>query len=151
MTGAVALAIVLVIAVAGLSLAMQTQRPIQAPGRAPGAPRRTRERRPTPPPAPPPPPPPADPEPEYRGPELLRSGRQAEARVVSVVDERTVGPVTRSRLVLALSEDGEDWEVTVRHAFQTPAERGRVKVGGRVPVRYNPDERSKVVLDLAGS
>ena len=149
MTGAVALAIVLVIAVAGMSLAMQTQRPIQSPPRPPGGgmPRRARERRPTPPPSPPPPPPPADPEPEWKGPELLRSGARAEAKVVSVVDERTLGPVTRSRLVLALSAGGDEWEVTVRHAFQTPAARARVKVGGSVPVRYNPEDHSKVVID----
>jgi hypothetical protein len=149
MTGAVALAIVLVIAVAGMSLAMQTQRPMQSPPRPPGsAPRRTRaERRPAAPTPPPLPPPPADPEPEWKGPELLRSGAQSDARVVSVVDERTLGPVTRSRLVLALSADGEEWEVTVRHAFQTPESRARVKVGGPVPVRYNPEDRTKVVLD----
>ncbi|HET9691105.1 MAG TPA: hypothetical protein VFP61_08125, partial [Acidimicrobiales bacterium] len=80
-------------------------------------------------------------------PELLRTGTPALAKVISVVDERTVGPVTRSRLVLALEADGERWEVTVRHAFQTPAARAAVKVGGTVPVRYNPDERTKVVLD----
>lgn len=150
MTGAVALAIVLVIAVAGLSLAMQTQRPVQPPARPTAGPRRQRERRPATPPAPPPPPPPADPEPEWKGPELLRSGTLAEAKVVSVVDERTLGPVTRSRLVLGLAADGEEWEVTVRHAFQTPGARARVRVGGTVPVRYNPDERTKVVLDLDG-
>ena len=38
-TGAVALAIVLVIAVAGLSLAMQSQRTAQSPQHAPAAPR----------------------------------------------------------------------------------------------------------------
>lgn len=148
MTGAVALAIVLVIAVAGMSLAMQTQRPVQAPPRPQNpTPRRPRERRAATPPPPPPPPPPADPEPEWKGPELLRTGAQAEARVVSVVDERTLGSVTRSRLVLGLSVDGEEWEVTVRHAFQTPARRSAVKVGGTVAVRYNPEDRTKVVLD----
>ena len=151
MTGAVALAIVLVIAVAGMSLAMQTQRPVQSPPRPQrpqgAGPRRVRERRPAAPPPPPPPPPPADPEPEWKGPELLRSGAKAEARVVSVVDERTLGPVTRSRLVLGLSVDGDDWEVTVRHAFQTPESRARIKVGGTVPVRYNTEDHTKVVLD----
>ncbi len=147
MTGAVALAVVLVIAVAGMSLAMQTQRPVQSPPRAPGpSTRRVRDRRPAPAP-PPPPPPPADPEPEWKGPEILRTGAHAEAKVVSVVDERTLGPVTRSRLVLALSVDGQDWEVTVRHAFQTPDARSRVRVGGTVPVRYNPEDHNKVVLD----
>ncbi|MCU4187509.1 hypothetical protein K6U06_24340 [Acidiferrimicrobium sp. IK] len=148
MTGAVALAIVLVIAVAGMSLAMQTQRPVQSPPRPQGAgPRRVRERRPSPTPPPPPPPRPADPEPEWKGPELLRTGAKAEAKVVSVVDERTLGPVTRSRLVLGLSVGGQEWEVTVRHAFQTPDSRSKVKVGGTVPVRYNPDDHTKVVLD----
>ena len=147
MTGAIALAIVLVIAVAGLSLAMQTQRPVQVQQRPTRTPRQRAERRPATPPPPPPPPPPADPEPEYKGPELLRTGTPAQARVVSVVDERTIGPVTRSRLVLAHDEGGTQWEVTVRHAFQTPQARAAVKVGGTVAVRYNPDERTKVVLD----
>ena len=150
MTGAVALAIVLVIAVAGMSLAMQTQRPVQQPPQRAPMPRRVRERRPSPPPPDPPPPPPADPEPEWKGPELLRSGARTEARVVSVVDERTLGPVTRSRLVLALAVDGDEWEVTVRHAFQTPDARSRVRVGGTVPVRYNPDDHTKVVIDQDG-
>jgi hypothetical protein len=153
MTGAVALAVVLVIAVAGLSLAMQTQHPVESSQRTPfpgPTARRVRgERRPAPAPPPPPPPPPADPEPEWKGPELLRSGLQAEARVISVVDERTLGPVTRSRLVLGLTAGKDTWEVTVRHAFQTPADRAAVKVGGTVAVRYNPDERTKVVLDPA--
>jgi hypothetical protein len=159
MTAAVALAVVLVIAVAGLSLAMQTQRSvpgqggggIPTPPRQPPTPRRVRERRP----APPPPPPMPDPveamlkEPESKGPELLRTGTAADARVLSVVDERTVGPVTRSRLNLSIeAEDGKAFEVTVRHAFPTPAARGRVKVGGSIPVRYDPDDHGRVVLDL---
>lgn len=78
---------------------------------------------------------------------MLRTGAQADARVVSVVDERTLGPVTRSRLVLGLSVGGEEWEVTVRHAFQTAEARAKVKVGGTVAVRYSPEDHTKVVLD----
>jgi hypothetical protein len=147
-TGAVALAVVLVIAVAGMSLAMQTQRPVQSQPRPrpQGAQRRPRERAPAPPPKPPPP---ADPEPEWKGPELLRSGTGAEAKVISVVDERTLGPVTRSRLTLSITpaEGGEPFEVTIRTAFPTPEARSRVKVGGTVAVRYDSDDRSRVVLD----
>jgi hypothetical protein len=157
MTGAVALAIVLVIAVAGLSLAMQSQRSAQAPQtprpprppRPPSPPRRSRERRAaTPPPAETPPAPePAEPEP--RGPELLRSGEPAEAKVISVVDERTIGPVTRSRLTLEIDrENGSPIEVTTRVAFPTPAARARVKVGGTVPVRYDRDDPTRLVVDL---
>jgi hypothetical protein len=158
MTAAVALAVVLVIAVAGLSLAMQTQRslpgqaggPVAAP--RPMPPRRVRERR-TPTPEPPPPAP--DPidlapkEAEAKGPELLRTGTAAAAKVMSVVDERVVGPVTRSRLNLAIeATDGKTFEITVRHAFPTPAARSKVKVGGTIPVRYDPDDHGRVVVDL---
>jgi hypothetical protein len=154
MTAAVALAVVLVIAVAGLSLAMQTQRPVgSAQGRTrpqPPNPRRPRERKAqpaasTPPPAPSPKPA----EPESKGPELLRTGTRADAKVVSVVDERTVGPVTRSRLVLAITTDaGEAFEVTTRTAFPSPSARSSVRVGGTVPVRYDPNDHGRVVLDL---
>jgi hypothetical protein len=158
MTAAIALAVVLVIAVAGLSLAMQTQRSL--PGQGGGSvppprptppPRRVRERRaPTPPP--PPTPDPVDvlaKEPEPKGPELLRTGTSAAAKVMSVVDERVVGPVTRSRLNLAIeAADGKTFEITVRHAFPTPAARSKVKVGGTIPVRYDPDDHGRVVVDL---
>jgi hypothetical protein len=158
MTAAIALAVVLVIAVAGLSLAMQTQRSL--PGQGGGSvppprptppPRRVRERRaPTPPP--PPTPDPVDvlaKEPEPKGPELLRTGTSAAAKVMSVVDERVVGPVTRSRLSLAIeAADGKTFEITVRHAFPTPAARSLVKVGGTIPVRYDPDDHGRVVVDL---
>jgi hypothetical protein len=84
-----------------------------------------------------------------KGPELLRTGVPAEAKVVSVVDERTIGPVTRSRLALKVEPaDGPAFEVTLRVAFQTPEARARVKVGGTVPVRYDSDDRTRVVVDL---
>jgi hypothetical protein len=154
MTGAVALAVVLVIAVAGLSMALQGQRTAQAPQgsrppRPPSPTRRPRERRgpvavPTPPPTTP------DPtEAELRGPELLRSGIPTEAKVVSVVDERTIGPVTRSRLTLEIHPGGgAPFEVTTRVAFPTAAARSRVKVGGTIPVRYDKDDRTRIVVDL---
>jgi hypothetical protein len=66
-----------------------------------------------------------------------------------VVDERTIGPVTRSRLVVVIEpENGAPLEVTVRHAFPTPDSRASVKVGGTVPVRFDPDEPRRVVIDL---
>jgi hypothetical protein len=156
MTAAVALAVVLVIAVAGMSLAMQTQRPLPGQAGAPQpprpvpTPRRPRERRTAP-----PPPPAPDPiesilkEPESKGPELLRTGTPARAKVLSVVDERTVGPVTRSRLNLSIDDDaGKAFEITVRFAFPTPAARSQVRVGGTIPVRYDPADHARVVLDL---
>ena len=80
---------------------------------------------------------------------MLRTGTRADAKVVSVVDERTVGPVTRSRLVLAITTDGgEAFEVTTRTAFPSPSARSSVRVGGTVPVRYDPNDHGRVVLDL---
>jgi hypothetical protein len=79
----------------------------------------------------------------------MRSGIPAEAKVISVVDERTIGPVTRSRLTLQIQpEEGPPFEVTTRVAFPTPAARARVKVGGTVPVRYDKDDRTRIVVDL---
>jgi hypothetical protein len=162
MTGAIALAIVLVIAVAGVSMAMESQQNTQTPGtrrppRTSTQPRPARERlRDRPwerkPPAAPSgaqSPKPESNEPEIKGPEFLRSGVATEAKVISVVDERTIGPVTRSRLGLQIQpEDGPAFEATVRVAFQTPGSRSRVKVGGTVPVRYDKDDRTRVVVDL---
>jgi hypothetical protein len=160
-TGAVALAVVLVIAVAGLSMAMQGQRTAQSSQGGPRQPRPPRPSRPTMPtrrprerraPTPPPPPPPVPFEPaeaEVRGPELLRSGIPADAKVISVVDERTIGPVTRSRLTLEVTpKEGDTFEVTTRVAFPTAEARSRVKVGGTVPVRYDKDDRTRIVVDL---
>jgi hypothetical protein len=166
-TAAIALAVVLVIAVAGASMAMESQRsgqPVRPrpsrpvrPTRGPADPERRRtpryrERTRSVDPAladmPPPKVTPL-PEPEVRGPDLLRTGAAADAKVISVVDERTIGPVTRSRLVLKFEPDGgEPIEVTVRHAFPTPEARGQVKVGATVPVRYDRDETRRVVIDL---
>jgi hypothetical protein len=160
-TGAIALAIVLVVAVGGISMAMQSQRTGQSPSgprtsriprpsRSPES-RRSRDRRnpSSPSDLPPPTVPPADQEPESRGPELLRSGVAAEAKVLSVVDERTTGPVTRSRLNLEIKpDDGSAFEVTVRVTFATPESRSRVRVGGTIPVRYDRDDHNKVVVDV---
>jgi hypothetical protein len=89
------------------------------------------------------------PEPELKGPDLLRTGDSADAKVISVVDERTIGPVTRSRLTLRIEPAGvAPFEVTVRVAFQTPASRSQVKVGGTVPVRYDRDDHTRVVIEL---
>ena len=152
MTAAIALAIVLVIAVAGMSLAMQTQRPTtttprQARPRPTVTPRRpVRERRaPTPsPPATPGAGPTID---EPKGPELLRTGVPAQAKVVAVVDERTTGSIVRSRLNLRVEpSEGDNFEVQVRHTFQSLAARAKVKVGSTVPVRYDPNDHTRVVL-----
>jgi len=73
----------------------------------------------------------------------------SEAKVLSVVDERTTGPVTRSRLALEITPaEGAVFEVMVRVAFPTPEARARVKVGGTIPVRYDKDDRTKVVVDV---
>jgi hypothetical protein len=156
-TGAIALAIVLVVAVGGISMAMQSQRTGQAPAgprtsripRPTRSPEGRRSRKPSPSDLPPPTAPAVEKEPELRGPELLRSGVPAEAKVLSVVDERTTGPVTRSRLTLEIKpEDESAFEVVVRVTFATPESRSNVKVGGRVAVRYDKDDHSKVVVDL---
>jgi hypothetical protein len=161
-TGAIALAIVLVVAVIGVSMAMETQRSAQPtsprPPRPspPGPSRRQRERSKerkapeaetasatsdAPSNAP------FDSEP--KGPELLRNGQAADAKVLSVVDERTIGPVTRSRLDLHITPgEGAPFEVTVRMAFSTPEARAQVKVGSTIPVRFDPSDRSRVVVDL---
>ena len=155
--------VVLVIVVIGLSLAMQSQQTMQGgarsarpvrpprPPRQPSAPRRTRERKAQPPAADVAPPAPAAgaAEQEAPAPELLRTGAEAEAKVISVVDERTIGPVTRSRLTVQIDPgDGSPFEVTTRVAFPTPEARGRVKVGGTVKVHYDRDDHSRVVVDL---
>lgn len=88
-------------------------------------------------------------EPEGKGPELFRTGVSAEAKVISVVDERTIGPVTKSRLALEITPpEGKPFEVTIRHTFPTSESRAKVKVGGTIPVRYDKDDRTKVVVDL---
>lgn len=157
MTAAIALAVVLVIAVAGASMALESQRGQTTPRREPrpsGGPSPSRRPRPRSRPDPtaadaPPTPVPDLPEPEFKPPDLLRIGRSTEAKVISVVDERTIGPVTRSRLQLRIEPaDGSPFEVTIRVAFQTPGSRSQVKVGGTVPVRYDPDDHSRVVVDL---
>lgn len=164
MTAAIALAIVLVIAVAGMSLAMQSQHPMQQqptsprtprPARPPrvprpsGVPRRPKDRRSTPQPDAPANAPAEPAEPEIRIPDLLRDGVEVQAKVLSVVDERTLGPVTRSKLTLRIEPaEGAAFEVTLRTAFASPAARARVKVGGTVPVRYDKDDHRRVVLAL---
>ena len=80
---------------------------------------------------------------------MLRSGVPAEAKVLAVVDERTTGPVTRSRLTLEVKpEDASTFEVVVRVTFATPESRSKVKVGGTVGIRYDKDDHNKVVVDL---
>jgi hypothetical protein len=79
----------------------------------------------------------------------LRTGVPADAKVISVVDERTIGPVTRSRLTLRIEPpDGDPFEVTTRFAFPTPTARANIKVGGTVPVRYDKDDRTRIVVAL---
>ena len=76
---------------------------------------------------------------------------QAKALVISVVDERTLGPVTRSRLTLRVEPAGADaFEVTTRVAFPTPEERAKVKVGATIPVRYDSEDHRRVVVDTEG-
>lgn len=158
MTGAVVLTVLIVIVVVGLSLAMQSQQTIQGP-RAPRAPRmpkppspprRVRERKAQP-PAQDVPPPPADvPDADLlKSPEIIRPGEETQAKVISVVDERTIGPVTRSRLTVQIDPgDSDPFEVTTRVAFPTPESRAKVKVGGTVTVHYDKEDRTRVVVDI---
>jgi len=159
-TAAIALAVVLLIGVVGASMAMESQRaqaggasaragqppppPVKPPTRSKGRARNVQPEAPASTPVDIP----ASFEAEFKQPDLVRNGVQAQARVVSVVDERTLGPVTRSRLVLRVEPGGEEapFEVTIRHAFQTPEARSVVKVGSEVTVRYSPEDR-RVVLD----
>ncbi len=168
-----ALAIMLVVVVGVLSLAVNAQGPFQgtggvgqarsartghpgstasSPPKPPRRPPRDRtERRdrqagtPVPQPASDPPP---SPEQDQSFGDLRPLNTQAQALVMSVVDERTLGPVTRSRLTLKVQpSEGEPFEVTTRVAFPTPEERARVKVGGTIPVRYDSYDHRRVVVD----
>lgn len=179
MGAALALSIMLVVVVGILSLAVNAQGPLQGgaplggtsrPSRAshPGAgqgpgpgsertPRRpprerserARERQPAPPVAPAA----KDPEPSSEADppfgDLKPLNSQAQALVISVVDERTLGPVTRSRLTLRVEPPGADaFEVTTRVAFPTPEDRARIKVGATIPVRYDAGDHRRVVVDM---
>jgi hypothetical protein len=67
---------------------------------------------------------------------------------MSVIDERTLGPVTRSRLTLRVEPNGAAaFEVTTRVAFPTLEDRARVKVGETIPVRYDSEDHRRVVVD----
>jgi len=123
-----------------------TERPPRRPPRERGEKSRDRERQA----------PPAEPairdagggdaEPPF---DLRPLNSQAQALVISVVDERTLGPVTRSRLTLRVEPPGgEAFEVTTRVAFPTPEERAKVKVGGTIPVRYDENDHRRVVVDM---
>ena len=172
-----ALAITLVVVVVVLSLAVNAQGPFQGAGMG-GHPRPVRADHPgsapTPPPAPPRPPrrPPRErsersrersasvtPTPAAREREHAADADQvigdvkplnsrAQALVISVIDERTLGPVTRSRLTLRIEPKGaETFEVTTRVAFPTPEDRARVKVGESIAVRYDSEDHRRVVVD----
>jgi len=186
---ALALAILLVVVVGGLSLAVNSQGPLQGPRPAP----QPRSARPVHPgrPKPAKPAQPGEPkrrradkdagdlakrllrgraratsedapdrpierpfeqpplEPEQVFGDLKPLSTQGKAIVVSVVDERTLGPVTRSRLTLKVQpEEGENFEVTTRVAFPTPEARARVKVGSTIPVRYDPADHRRVVVEV---
>jgi hypothetical protein len=165
----------LVVVVGVLSLAVNAQGPFQgtgsaggqprpartphpgstasSPGKAPRRPARDRsERRDRQPGTPQPQPASAEPvsptEQDQSFGDLRPLNTQAQALVMSVVDERTLGPVTRSRLTLRVQPaEGEPFEVTTRVAFPTPEERARVKVGGTIPVRYDSYDHRRVVVD----
>jgi hypothetical protein len=100
--------------------------------------------------APPVEPQPAEPEPvPALASEAKPLGSEAIARVMSVVDERQLGPVTKSRLTLRVEPQGSDpFEVVARVAFLSPEERSRVKVGSTVPVRYDPEDHRRVVVQV---
>lgn len=84
--------------------------------------------------------------------DLRPLNKQASAVVLSVIDERTVGPVTRCRLSLKVEPaEGEPFEVTARVAFPTPEERAKVKVGAKVGVRYDSEDHHRVVVEMGTS
>lgn len=95
--------------------------------------------------------PPSEPEPE---PVLIVGDvkpldTEATARVMSVVDERKLGPVTKSKLTLLVDVPGsKPFEVVARVAFTSPQERARVKVGATVPVRYDSGDHRRVVVEM---
>ncbi len=171
-----ALAITLVVVVVVLSLAVNAQGPFQGTGmgghprtaradhpgsvappppppRAPRRPPRERSERKTEraagaPPVPPKREPehPADVDPAFGDVKPLNS--RAQALVMSVIDERMLGPVTRSRLTLRVEPPGgEAFEVTTRVAFPTLEDRARVKVGETIAVRYDSEDHRRVVVD----
>jgi hypothetical protein len=181
MGAALALAVMLVVVVAIMSLAVNAQGPFQATGQgaqragpartpAPGPPapehrrqappdqprraprdktERSRERRGASPPVevPAEPAPVADPLAPLA--DVRPLDTEATATVISVVDERTLGPVTRSRLSLRVHPpSGDEFEVTTRVAFPTPEARAKVKVGSTIAVRYDQDDRRRVVVDM---
>ena len=180
MGAALALAVMLVVVVAIMSLAVNAQGPFQAtgqgaqragPARAPAPSPSASERRRQAPPEQPRRPPrdkaersrerrgappvevPADPAPAADPlvplADLRPLDTEATATVISVVDERTLGPVTRSRLSLRVHPpSGEEFEVTTRVAFPTPEARAKVKVGSTIAVRYDQDDRRRVVVDM---
>jgi hypothetical protein len=87
-------------------------------------------------------------EPDIAVGDLKPLNTQGQALVMSVVDERTLGPVTRSRLTLRIQPtEGEPFEVTTRVAFPTPEERARIKVGKTIGVRYDSEDHRRVVVD----
>jgi hypothetical protein len=168
-----ALAIMLVVVVGVLSLAVNAQGPFQgtgagggqarsgrshpgsaatSPGKTPRRPARERserrDRQASAPPVPPASEPQSSAEQDQAFGDLRPLNTQAQALVMSVVDERTLGPVTRSRLTLKVQPaEGEPFEVTTRVAFPTPEDRARVKVGGTIPVRYDSYDHRRVVVD----
>lgn len=165
MAAALALAVALVVVVALLSLAVNSQgqfaggergtsvgtegpskpspRALRRPQRERGE-RPKRERRPSAPEVPSEP----APGPEQVFGDLRPLNRQAPAVVLSIVDERTVGPVTRCRLTLRVQpSEGEAFEVTTRVAFPTPEERAKVKVGVTLPVRYDSEDHRRVAVE----
>ena len=169
-----ALAIMLVVVVGVLSLAVNAQGPFQGTGgvggqarsartghpgstgsstpKAPRRPPRDRSERRDRQAGTPPPQPASEPSPPVEQDQSFGDLRplntQAQALVMSVVDERTLGPVTRSRLTLKVQPaEGEPFEVTTRVAFPTPEERARVKVGRTIPVRYDSYDHRRVVVD----
>lgn len=92
------------------------------------------------------PPRPSDPDQGFG--DLRPLNKQATAVILSVVDERTLGPVTRCRLTLRVEPgEGSSFEVTARVAFPTPEGRAKVKVGARVPVRYDSEDHRRVVVE----
>jgi hypothetical protein len=169
------LAIMLVVVVGVLSLAVNAQGPFQgtggsgtqprparashpgstgsSQGRAPRRPardrsERNRDRQQGPPPVAPSAEPAKMSDADQSFGDLRPLNTKAQALVISVVDERTLGPVTKSKLKLRIQpEEGDAFEVDTRFNFPTPEDRARVKVGGTIPVRYDSNDHRRVVVD----
>lgn len=80
---------------------------------------------------------------------LLRRGATAQGVVTGhkeIAHEEHGGEVAYSLRVRVRFEDGTETEIV--HRWTRRAKVGVLRVGDKVPVRYDPDDHSKAVLDM---